>query len=228
VTTGTAAGWSALTRGGSGTLYGVALLSAKDGWAVGDTGAKPLIMRLTASGWKATRTPAIKGGFLRDVYIAGSKKAIAIGGVHHRTGTISPLVLVWNGRHWSRTRVPGSRAELYGVTGERHGSERGARFWISGYDPGHPEDPYLLRYEGGKWRVDRGERTGGDRTVRLQAVSHVSGLTMAVGHVVDGQDRYTDVIETLDSVASKAAGNAPGKTTGKAADEDMAVRKATR
>jgi hypothetical protein len=34
--------------------------------------------------------------------------------------------------------------------------------------------------------------------VRLLAVGHVDGLTVAVGHVVDGAGRYTDLVETVE------------------------------
>ncbi len=214
VATGTGDGWTIATHGASGVLYGVTLLSAKEGWAVGDTGSRPLILRLTGSGWKTAKVPTIKGGFLRDVYAASAKRVIAVGGVHRKSG-IFPLVLYWNGAHWTRMHVPGGAAELYGVTGEPHVPGRPQRYWISGYDPADPQDPYLLRYEHGKWHVDRGERTGGDSVVRLQAVSHVDGLTMAVGHVVDDRGRYTDVIETLDSPAP--AGGATGRAREKAA-----------
>ncbi len=199
ITTGASAGWTAAARRAEGTLYGVALLSAKEGWAVGETGDGPMILRLSGNTWKTVRVPRVKGGFLRDVHADGPKRAIAIGGVYRGSGgKIHPLALEWNGKRWSRMRVPNHAAELYGVTGDRHG-----RYWASGYDPAHAHEPFLLRYENGKWKTDRGEKAGADQTVRLQAVGHVTGLTMAVGHLVDATGRYTDVIETLEADEAK-------------------------
>jgi len=193
IATGTSSGWTASDRDQRGALYGVALLSAKEGWAVGETTRGPLVLRLSGGKWKSARVPRIKGGFLRDVYARGAKHAVAIGGVYRSSGKIYPLALEWNGKRWSRMRVPNRAAELYGVTGDGEGS-----LWAVGYDPSHPHEPFVLRHTDGRWRTERGGKAGEDRTVRLQAVAHVTGLTMAVGHIVDGSGRYTDVIETVE------------------------------
>ena len=172
--------------------HGVALVSAKEGWAVGETTRGPFVLRLSGGKWKPARVPRIKGGFLRDVYARGARHAVAIGGVYRSSGKIYPLALEWNGKRWSRMRVPNRAAELYGVTGDGDG-----RLWAVGYDPARPQEPFVLRHSGGRWRTERGGGAGGDRTVRLQAVTHVTGLTMAVGHIVDRSGRYTDLIETV-------------------------------
>ncbi|GGM64895.1 hypothetical protein GCM10010106_08530 [Thermopolyspora flexuosa] len=192
IATGASGRWSVVTRKARGTLYGVALLSAKDGWAVGETTSGPLVLRLSGGKWKQVRVPRVKGGFLRDVHADGPKRVVAIGGVYRSSGAIHPLALRWNGKRWTRMRVPDRPAELYGVTGDAAG-----RFWAAGFDPARPGEPFLLRYADGRWRTERGRKAGAGRTVRLLAVTHVTGLTMAVGHVVDGSGRYTDLIETV-------------------------------
>jgi hypothetical protein len=192
IATGTSSGWTVTGRDSRGTLYGVALVSAKEGWAVGETTRGPFVLRLSGGKWKPARVPRIKGGFLRDVYARGARHAVAIGGVYRSSGKIYPLALEWNGKRWSRMRVPNRAAELYGVTGDGDG-----RLWAVGYDPARPQEPFVLRHSGGRWRTERGGGAGGDRTVRLQAVTHVTGLTMAVGHIVDRSGRYTDLIETV-------------------------------
>ena len=190
VSGGTAKGAAWKTgHGPAGAMYGVALTGRSDGWAVGDSGSGPLAMRLTGAGWKQAELPKIKGGFLRDVYADGRKHAVAVGGVY-RSGGIAPLVLEWDGKHWKRLTPPGRHAELYGVTGNGDGV-----YWISGYDPGHEAEGFLLRYDGSHWTRLRGQETTEDRTVRLQAVAHVGDLTMAVGHMLDGKGRYTDLVE---------------------------------
>lgn len=177
-------------QGPAGAMYGVALAGRSDGWAVGDSGSGPLAMHLTGSGWKQADLPEIKGGFLRDVYADGRKRAVAVGGVYQRDGGIAPLVLDWDGRHWKRVTPPERRAELYGVTGDGDGA-----FWISGYDPRHEAEGLLLRYDGSRWTTLRAPATTEERTVRLQAVAHVGDLTMAVGHSLDDKGRYTDLVE---------------------------------
>ncbi len=210
---GAGKGWT--TRSGpDGIMYGVALAGKSGGWAVGDSGTQPLIMKLSGGRWKPMDLPEIEGGFLRDVYVQSRNRAIAVGGVYTGDdGTIAPLVLRWNGGKWSRERlrsggkaaagreVPAGRAELYGVTGDGHG-----RFWVSGYDPARPAEGLLLRRDGSRWTVIRGQAppqeegaaaadTAEERTVRLQAVAHVTDLTVAVGHVLDAKGRYSDLVE---------------------------------
>lgn len=190
--------WSVATRDVTGTLYGVALASAKEGWAVGDTGTAPLIMRLGKSGWKPVAAPKIRGGYLRDVHADGGKRAVAIGGIYRDGRTVDPLVLQWNGKRWSRMRVPDRDVELYGVTGDGKG-----RYWISGFDSRRPGEGFLLRYADGKWKIIRGEAGAGERTVRLQGVTRSGDTVVAVGHVVDEAYRYTDVIETLEQAPAR-------------------------
>ncbi|MEV7970930.1 hypothetical protein AB0O34_33800 [Sphaerisporangium sp. NPDC088356] len=199
VATSTAKGWTVVGGKVKGTLYGAALTRKGEGFAVGDGDAGPLIMRLAGNTWKPVTAPSVEGGFLRDVYIDGPKRAVAVGGVYHDGGKIGPLILTWNGKRWSRASVPGRYTELYGVTGDGKG-----HFWVSGFDPEHASAAYLLRGGASGWRVVRGETSAKPRTMRLQAVTHVGDLTLAVGHVVDAGDHYTDVVERFQPDTSKS------------------------
>ncbi|MEV6981362.1 hypothetical protein AB0M95_08910 [Sphaerisporangium sp. NPDC051017] len=207
IATGTSAGWTVTEGENDGTLYGVALTRKGDaGWAVGDDGGRPVIMRFDGDTWDPVTAPSIDGGFLRDVAVDGPKKAVAVGGVYHDGGKITPLVLTWNGKRWSRASVPTRYAELYGVTGDGKG-----HFWASGYDPEHAGQAYLLRGgPTGGWRVVRGKPSTAPRTMRLQAVTHVGDLTLAVGHVVDADERYTDVVERFQPGTPKTVTATPG------------------
>ncbi|WP_433348006.1 hypothetical protein ACQP25_32295 [Microtetraspora malaysiensis] len=187
-------GWETV-QGPAGALYGVGLTGKSEGWAVGDSGSRPLILRLTTTGWKVSRVPVVKGGFLRDIYVQSRKRAVAVGGVYQRSGKITPLVLSWDGEYWTREKLPVAQAELYGVAGDGAGA-----FWVSGYDPGRPGTAFLLNYTGSKWKVVHGDSVP-DRTVRLQAVTRVGATTIAVGHTLDTNDRYHDVIETFGTSA---------------------------
>lgn len=170
----------------------MALAGKGDGWAVGDTGGRPLITKLSGGRWKAVAAPDIPGGYLRDVYLDASKRALAVGGVYRRSGGISPLILSWNGKKWSRISLPGDDVRLYGVTGDRKG-----HFWISGVDMDRPGEAFLLRYDGHTVKTLRGATADTPRTIRLQSVTYLpaTGTVWTVGHVVDAQGRYTDVIE---------------------------------
>jgi hypothetical protein len=210
VTSGAAKGSAWTTaQGPKGVLYGVAITGKSDGWAVGDTGSQPLIMRVTGTGWKSARLPAVKGGFLRDVYADGRKHAIAVGGVYRGNDKIAPLVLEWDGKRWSRQDPPQQQAELYGVTGDGDGT-----YWVAGYDPGHPSEGFVLRRYGSTWATMRGQVASGDRIVRLQGVTHVTDLTVAVGNVVDADEHYTDVVERFGPPAGQDSAAASSPSSG--------------
>jgi hypothetical protein len=184
-----------------GTLYGVALSAKGEGWAVGDGGGRPLIMRSSGSAWKTVTLPRIPGGYLRDVHLDSAKRALAVGGIYRGHGKVSPLVLAWEGKSWSRLPVPDGDASLYGVTGDDKG-----RFWISGFDPGRPGQAFVLNYDGKQpMKIIRGDKTAAPRTVRLQAVSYLPGTATvwAVGHVVDRTDAYRDIVERFGPKAGK-------------------------
>ncbi|WP_031162849.1 hypothetical protein [Streptosporangium roseum] len=195
VVTGTGSGkWKLTQLEGKGTLYGVALAGKSDGWAVGDTGRRPLITRLSGGRWKTFHVPDIPGGYLRDIHLDGPKRALAVGGLYDDSGRAGPLILSWNGKKWSRLTPPGGDVRLYGVTGDRKG-----RFWISGVDLERPGEAFLLRYDGRTVRPLRGAAAVAPRTIRLQSVAYLpgAGTVVTVGHVVDADGRYTDVIERL-------------------------------
>lgn len=179
---------------GDGRLYGVALSGKGAGFAVGDIDGEPLIMRLTGGAWKRVPLPSIPGGYLRDVHVNDARRALAIGGIYRGEGRAVPLVLAWNGRRWAKAKVPDAEANLYGVTGDGK-----SRFWVSGFDPHRPGESYLLRYDGRTVKAIRGAEGTTQRTVRLQAVTYLPGTSSvwAVGHIVDANDSYTDLVETF-------------------------------
>ncbi|MCG5212263.1 hypothetical protein [Streptosporangium sp. KLBMP 9127] len=193
--------WQVAPTRGEGTLYGVSLSAKGEGWAVGDGEGEPLIMRSSGGSWKSVNIPDIPGGYLRDVHLDGPKQALAIGGVYRGGGKVAPLALSWNGKRWTRLRLPDADASLYGVTGDGKG-----RFWISGFDPGRPGQAFVL-YDDDRssMRIIRGETAATSRTMRLQALSYLPGTSAvwAVGHVVGAGDTYRDVVERFGPKGTK-------------------------
>ncbi|MEV5504007.1 hypothetical protein AB0M50_52250 [Nonomuraea fuscirosea] len=189
ILTGQGNSWTAQETKEKGALYAVA-----GGFAVGDTGNGPLIMHSSGGTWKSMPVPSVPGGYLRDLQVDNSKRALAVGGVYRGPGEISPLALAWNGKRWRRLRLPGAEARIYGVTGDGKG-----RYWMTGYDPSEAAEPFMTRCEKGRCEVIRGEAKKGRSSVRLQAVTYLAGkgTVWAVGHAVDKADRYTDVVETF-------------------------------
>ncbi|WP_345563635.1 hypothetical protein [Nonomuraea rosea] len=189
ILTGQGNSWTAQETKEEGALYAVA-----GGFAVGDTGDAPLIVHYSGGSWKSMPVPSIPGGYLRDVQVDNSKRAVAVGGVYRGPGDISPLVLTWNGKRWREQRLPDSGARLYGVTGDGKG-----RYWMAGYDPSRAAEPFMVRCEKGSCEAIRGSSKQGRSSVRLQAVAYLAGKSTvwAVGHAVDTADRYTDVVESF-------------------------------
>ncbi|MET7337724.1 hypothetical protein [Nonomuraea sp. NPDC005650] len=189
ILTGQGNSWSVQQTKEKGALYAVA-----GGFAVGDTGSAPLIVHNSGGSWKSMPVPSIPGGYLRDLQVDNAKRAVAVGGVYHGPGDVSPLVLTWNGKRWSEQSVPVADARLYGVTGDGKG-----RYWITGYDPARAAEPFMLRCEKGECATIRGGAKQGRSSVRLQAVAYLpgKGMVWAVGHAVDTRDRYTDVVESF-------------------------------
>ncbi|WP_283133770.1 hypothetical protein [Rhizohabitans arisaemae] len=184
--------WKIADRPHEGTLYGVTLTGRDSGWTVGDSGDRPLIMRLSGKTWRTQRVPLVRNGFLRDVYAESAKRAWAVGGVYQGNGRYRPLVMKWNGKTWSTVKTPASGAELYGVTGDGKG-----RLWISGYDPARPSQSFLLRLDGKRWSTQYGKPMAGSTAVRLQALARVpkTDVLWTVGHVVDRMGRYGELAE---------------------------------
>ncbi|MBB5082597.1 hypothetical protein [Nonomuraea endophytica] len=190
IVTGQGNSWTVQKTKEKGALYAVS-----SGFAVGDTGEQPLIVRQSGGSWKAMPVPSVPGGYLRDIQVDNAKRALAVGGVYHGPGSVEPLVLSWNGKKWTREKLPAIEARLYGVTGDGKG-----RYWIAGYDAARPTEGFLMRQGKDGFQVIRGGGTlKGRDAVRLQAVTYLpgKGTVWAVGHVVDATDRYTDVVETF-------------------------------
>nr|SBO94498.1 hypothetical protein BN4615_P4014 [Nonomuraea gerenzanensis] len=189
IVTGEGNDWSVHETKEKGALYAVS-----SGFAVGDTGTEPLVLHYSGGSWKSMTLPSVPGGYLRDVQVDSSKRALAVGGIYRGPGDISPLALIWNGKQWRELRLPDSEARLYGVTGDGKG-----RYWMTGYDPERAAEPFMLRCEKGECEVIRGGTQKGRSSVRLQAVAYLAGKSTvwAVGHAVDTKDRYTDVVESF-------------------------------
>lgn len=189
VATGQDGVWTVRETEQEGALYAV-----DGGFAVGDTGTGPLVMRYDDGDWETMPVPEVPGGYLRDVHTDNGRRALAVGGVYWGPGEVEPLVLAWNGKRWRRLAPPGDGSRLYGVTGDGKG-----RFWVSGHDPDRAAEPFMLRCERRSCETIRGGAAAGRSSVRLHAVTYLPGrqAVWAVGHAVDARERYTDVVESF-------------------------------
>jgi hypothetical protein len=156
------AGWAgpasrlASVRGG-GILYGVAEISGRSAWAVGQTGGslstrpRTLILRWNGGAWRRLPSPTrASGRSLTAVAVTSAGRAWAVG----QTGraTLSTLIERWNGTRWRI--VPGPNpahsGALFGVAAV---SARSA--WAVGESPASFSaklKTLILRWNGAAWR----------------------------------------------------------------------------
>src|SRR3989442_4402419 len=146
-------------QGTSGTLDGVAALSADDAWAVGSVQrpnrALPLAEHWDGTAWHVVPTPLnhVKIREFHDVTALGPDDVWAVGTeIRLRTGVIHPLTEHWDGTSWSLVNAPdggAARGELKGVAAGSSGN-----VWAVGYREvsGHSE-PLVMRWDGTRWHV---------------------------------------------------------------------------
>jgi len=113
-------GWAAVRPPDPGaqlnTLFGVAVLSARDVWAVGDytNGAgmfQTLVVHWNGKAWSRVPSPdpGIGSNYLTSVSAVSATNIWAVGDYSAQSGGIIPdktLILHWNGRRWGQVASP--------------------------------------------------------------------------------------------------------------------------
>ena len=107
----------------SGTLSGVAAISATSAWAVGlayEKTASTLIVRWNGRAWKRVPSPSpASHSFLSSVASTSATNAWAVGGTNLSGAPAGKTLIVrWTGRAWKQVPVPAADAhgKLLGVT----------------------------------------------------------------------------------------------------------------
>src|SRR5271165_1792965 len=87
---------------GNGALGGVAVTSARNGWAVGSGKRYTLILHWNGSHWAAAPIPrTARSGVLSAVAATSARNAWAVGSLY-QNGWSKTLVLRWNGTRWTQ------------------------------------------------------------------------------------------------------------------------------
>jgi hypothetical protein len=141
----------------SGSLSGVAAISARRAWAVGSTGSgKTLILRWNGMAWKRVPSPSPGPGsgladFLDGVAASSARRAWAVGDSSCGCGPGISLILRWNGKAWKRVHspTPGGGAVLRGVV-----AISARKAWVVGASGGGdgPTTTLILQWNGKTWR----------------------------------------------------------------------------
>jgi hypothetical protein len=141
--------------GVDGSLADVDLVTAGEGWAVGNGAAGPLMLRWTADRWAPVKLPPLpSAASLVSVFTTSTSDAWAVGS-QPRGDRRSALVLHWDGALWTEVTVPD--AGPLGVTLTGVAASSPADVWAVGAqcEPVQPPscEPRVLRYVAGAWMV---------------------------------------------------------------------------
>ena len=145
-------------QGRSGVLYGIAATSARNAWAVGDTGSvfggipevrRSLILRWNGTAWIRVPCPSPgRGALLYAVAATSARNAWAVG---YTNGISSsrPLIVRWNGAAWTRVPAPnpGGGTFLTDVV-----ATSASNAWAVGFTVRGVGQPLILRWNGAAWK----------------------------------------------------------------------------
>jgi hypothetical protein len=156
--------WKRVPSPGAGAhfipfLNGVAAVSARSAWAVGDSTncvcgpGVSLILRWNGTSWKRVPSPTPGGGTtLFGVAAVSARRAWAVGLTGQGTSLTKTLILGWNGTAWKKVPSPAPRASsgLFGVAATSAG-----RAWAVGSTTNSSRKSsrtLILRWNGRAWK----------------------------------------------------------------------------
>jgi hypothetical protein len=233
----TGAGWRvSLPNVGAagGSLSGVAVVSARDVWAVGTSAGNPLALHYDGTGWKAVATAPNPsgdqpGGRLSAVAAVSATDVWAVGS---RPTDDGPGVLVqhWNGHRWSFVPAPAQPpTDFNALTGLAVVNAHD--IWAVGSRGDDFNEPLVEHWDGTAWRVvavpeppqpDPADPKG----VGLTAVTAVSAHNVwAVGEsgLIEHYDGHTWRIVTGPRVPGDSTGTRWAAVSARAADDIWVV-----
>jgi hypothetical protein len=135
---------------GSGILESVAAVSARDVWAVGQTGdGEPVIIHWTGAAWHQVRAPAGALGFMA----VSADRANSVWATATTTAG-RYLIARWDGTSWRKTPVPAKDGNLWGLAAP--GARPGWAVGSGGAPPPFGKSgSVILRWNGSRWSAVR-------------------------------------------------------------------------
>jgi hypothetical protein len=154
-----------------GDLYGVAVTSPSNAWAVGVSFPfKTLLLHWNGVKWSQVTSPKPLYGQINAIAAVSADNAWAVGATNTSTSADTPLVLHWNGKEWARQPdVPAVFGALNGV------AVSGSNVWAVGETYGLSTfNALVLRRTGNRWYV---VPTGTPQGSGLYGIAVTSGGT---------------------------------------------------
>jgi hypothetical protein len=154
-------------------LFGVAVLSARNIWAVGDDAAadnagapyKSLIVHWNGQSWKKVPSPSpgIGSTYLTSVTAVSSSNIWAAGDYSTQSGDFASnktLMLHWNGRAWRQVKTPSPGSFANDLSTVRRVSANSV--WAVGADAGSNfhDKSLILHWNGRAWSTVRSPNPG--------------------------------------------------------------------
>jgi len=177
----------------SNTLLGVAIVSARRAWAVGqdsDSDGKTLAERWNGTRWRVvpTRNHGDGARYLRAVAAPSLRRAFAVGSYHQRHGARThDLAERWIRSRWFRSATPNPGRNFNSLQGVA--ARSATRVWAVGTTRPGPQPRFSTlaeRWNGTRWRVARtpSPGTGDDGLAGIAEIPHRGGF-WAVGNAGD-------------------------------------------
>ena len=147
----------AVPGGTPSSLSGVAIVSARNVWAVGQRGSIPLIVHWDGRRWHKATGALLDNSSLNDVIAFSARNAWAVG----ETGIAGATFIEhWDGARWRRVASP-SPGHMAGLTAV--GGSSPSDIWAVGNFAAHGGTSEILHWDGSHWTLvsaPRPQRTG--------------------------------------------------------------------
>ena len=177
----------------SNILFGVAVVSARRAWAVGqdsDSDGKTLAERWNGTRWRVvpTRNHGDGARYLRSVAAPSLRRAFAVGSYHQRHGARThDLAERWIRSRWLRSDTPNPGRNFNALQGVA--ARSATRVWAVGTTRPSPLQRFSTlaeRWNGTRWRVARtpSPGSGDDGLSGIAEIPHRGGF-WAVGNAGD-------------------------------------------
>lgn len=150
--------WTQATSASPGAaenyLYGVAMVSANDGWAVGYTADTANIYKTLTLRWNGTQwtqvdspTPFLSVAGLRGVVVVSSGEVWAVGVQADISLTLRMYAIKWNGSSWSPSTTPATSGCVLAAVGIASGSN----LWAVGGCQTTTYQTAIIMWNGSAW-----------------------------------------------------------------------------
>jgi S-layer homology domain len=197
-------------------LYGIAMVSATDGWAVGYTADtaniyKTLTLRLNGTQWRQvpSPTPFLRVAGLRGVVVVSANEVWAVGVQVDISLTLRMYAIKWNGSVWSAVTTPTTSGCVLTAVSIASGSN----LWAVGGCQTITYQTVVLRWNGSAWATVASPSPGTGDNLLGGVVSAGANDAYAVGGYNDTSGNVQTLALHWDGIAwTQISSDNPGSS----------------